>query len=163
MQGFGGKGSGSRTIDGSSSGPMSDINCMLRSGARARAQRLQDRLVQFGAVGCRIAARLPSSGMGRPIRQQLIHACTSPAANYAEARESESHRNSIHKLKLCLKELRETRVWLELIAELELLSEDQLSRAITESDELISILVVSVNRSKGSRAKRPPRMGCRNS
>ncbi len=126
---------------------------MLGSSGRARAQRLEDRLVRFGARGCRIAARLPRTSFARPIGTQLVRACTSPAANYAEARESESRRDFAHKLKVCLKELRETRVWLELINQLGLLSGNEGEEALAEADELISIFVVSVSTSRRNQAK----------
>ena len=127
---------------------------MLGMSGRARAQLLEDRLVRLGARGCRIAARLPRSPLARPIGTQLVRACTSPAANYAEARESESRRDFAHKLKVCLKELRETRVWLELIDQLELLNGKEGHEALAEVDELISIFVASVSTSKRNQTKR---------
>jgi four helix bundle protein len=48
----------------------------------------------------------------RHIALQLVRSSTSPAANYGEARAAESRRDFIHKMQICLKELRETAVWL---------------------------------------------------
>ena len=70
---------------------------------------------------------------------------TSPAANYAEAQSAESRGDFIHKVKLALKELRETRVWLRMSAKAELIAPSvRLDPLIRENDELISIFVTSV-------------------
>jgi len=127
----------------------------MRSSSRAKAQQLENRLVRLGAAVCRIAGDLPAASPGGPISRQLVRACTSPAANYAEARECESSKDFIHKLKLCLKELRETRVWLELAAELRLMPQARARTAIAEVDELISIFVVSVSTSRRKSSPQP--------
>jgi four helix bundle protein len=76
------------------------------------------------------------------IAGQLLRSATSPAANYAEACDAESRRDFIHKLKVCLKELRETWVWLRMAAELTK-SADSTS-LINECNELIAIFVASL-------------------
>ncbi len=76
---------------------------------------------------------------------QLARSGTSAGANYAEARAAESRRDFIHKLKLVLKELRESLFWLRLSKRLNLAKENQLDVAIDECDELIAILVRSIS------------------
>ncbi|UCC73263.1 MAG: four helix bundle protein [Gemmatimonadota bacterium] len=85
------------------------------SNLSERASELEDRLVALGARNCLLAADLPSSDIGRHVAAQLTRCSTSPAANCAEARCSESPGHFIHKMKVCLKELRETMVWLKLL------------------------------------------------
>lgn len=109
-----------------------------------KASDLEDRLVRFGAGICRCVYRLPRSRLGLHITSQLLRSATSPAANYAEARAAESTRDFIHKLKVCLKELRETLVWLKLIEELQILTDDQFSGIKREADELVALFVCSV-------------------
>ncbi len=109
-----------------------------------RASELEDRLVRFGTNICRCINRLPRSKIGAHIESQLLRSATSPAANYAEAQAGESHRDFAHKLKLCLKELRESLVWLKLIEELHLLRDDRFQRTLMEADELVALFVVSV-------------------
>ncbi len=109
-----------------------------------RASDLEDRLVRFGASICRCINRLPRSKIGVHIENQLLRSATSPAANYAEAQAGESHRDFAHKLKLCLKELRESLVWLKLIEELNLLRDERFQKTLTEADELVALFVVSV-------------------
>ena len=76
----------------------------------------------------------------RFITWQLVRSSTSPAANYAEAQAAESRRDFVHKLQICLKELRETAVWLSYLSEL---AEDGVDRSAIgqECDELTRIFV----------------------
>jgi four helix bundle protein len=76
---------------------------------------LGDRLIEFAVSVYRFAVDLPGTDLGRPIQAQVVRSATSPAANYGEAQASESRRDFIHKLSLCLNELRETWVWLEMV------------------------------------------------
>ena len=81
----------------------------------ARRYDLEDRLIRFGAEVCRLAERLPATFMGKHIARQIIRSGTSPVANYGEVQTAESRRDFIHELRICVKELRETRAWLKLI------------------------------------------------
>ncbi|NIN71031.1 MAG: four helix bundle protein [Gemmatimonadetes bacterium] len=109
---------------------------------------LQDRLIGMAAKSYRIANNLPASRVAAHVSSQLNRCSTSPAADYAEARGSESRKDFIHKMKVCLKELRETFVWLKLAKELELGSGPELDEAIAEADELIGIFVTSIATAK---------------
>jgi len=75
-------------------------------------------LIDFGAGVCDVARRFPRDMVAAHLRRQLIRAATSPAANYAEARSAESRRDFVHKMQVCLKELRETSVWLRFVRRL---------------------------------------------
>jgi four helix bundle protein len=115
---------------------------------------LQDRLIALAAMSYRIANDLSESRLTAHVSTQLNRCSTSPAANYAEARGSESRKDFIHKMKVCLKELRETFVWLKLAKELEIGSGRELDEAIGEADELIGIFVTSIATAKRN-AKSP--------
>ena len=80
-----------------------------------KADEIQQRLIRFGARTTRVAKMLPRTIEGRYISQQLIRSGLSGAPNYAEARAAESRADFIHKLRIVLKELNETRSWLEQI------------------------------------------------
>ena len=69
---------------------------------------LEDRLVGFASEIIRITVKLPKSVAGIHIAKQLTRSGTSPAANYGEAQSAESRANFVHKMKVALKELRET-------------------------------------------------------
>lgn len=115
---------------------------------------LQDRLIALAAKSYRIANSLAESRLSGHVSAQLNRCSTSPASNYAEARGSESRKDFIHKMKVCLKELRETLVWLKLAKELEIGSGPELDEAIAEADELIGIFVTSIATAKRN-AKSP--------
>jgi four helix bundle protein len=72
----------------------------------------EDRLIDFTIRIIVTAESLPKTKVGNHIAGQRIRCGTSPAPNYGEAQSAESRSDFIHKMKVCLKELRETRVWL---------------------------------------------------
>ncbi len=107
---------------------------------------LEDRLIDFSVLIIKLAADLPNSNTGRHLSGQITRSGTSPALNYGEAQSAESRKDFIHKMKIALKELRETLVCLKIIQRAELLNSDnRLLIAISESNELISIFVKSVS------------------
>ncbi|MHB8974516.1 MAG: four helix bundle protein [Pirellulaceae bacterium] len=76
--------------------------------------------------------------------------------NYAEAQSAESRDDFLHKIKIGLKELRETKVWLRLIVKTKLVASLlTLEPLIQENDELISIFVASVRTASSNSAKSP--------
>ena len=105
---------------------------------------LEERLIDFAVRIIKLSEALPSTRTGNHIRGQLLRSGTSPAPNYAEAQSAESRSDFVHKIKIALKELRETKVWLRMIGKAGLLvSSSELPPLIQENDELISILVAS--------------------
>jgi four helix bundle protein len=110
-----------------------------------RSFDLEDRLIDFGVRIIRLAQALPKTRVGNHIAGQIIRSGTSPASNYGEAHSAESRSDFIHKMQICLKELRETRVWLLMTAKANLVrSASQLDALIDENNQLISIFVKSV-------------------
>jgi len=116
---------------------------------------LEERLIDFAVRIIRTAESLPKTKTGNHISGQLIRCGTSPAPNYGEAQSAESLADFIHKMKICLKELRETRVWLLMIVKTNLLKPaSKLEPLIDENNELISIFVKSVNTAKKNRSRK---------
>lgn len=105
---------------------------------------LEERLIDFSVRVCRVVEELPTNRIGTHVAGQLIRCCTSPAPNYGEAQSAESRRDFIHKMKICLKELRETQVWLKFIKQMGLDNSEKLLSALNESNELIAIFVKSI-------------------
>ena len=94
---------------------------------------------------------MPKTKVGNHIAGQLIRCGTSPAPNYGEAQSAESRSDFIHKgkMKVSLKELRETRIWLLMIVKANLIKPaSKLEPLINENNELISIFVTSVKTAK---------------
>ena len=116
---------------------------------------LEERLIDFAGRIIRTAESLPKTKIGNHISGQLIRCGTSPAPNYGEAQSAESLADFIHKMKICLKELRETRVWLLMIVRTNLLKPvSKLEPLIDENNELISIFVKSIDTAKKNRRKK---------
>ena len=115
------------------------------------ANILQQRLIAFGARTTRVAKKLPTTVEGRYISQQLLRSGLAAAPNYAEARGAESRADFIHKLRIVLKELNETKSWLEQIVANGLFSRDKMDAIIAENHELCSIIAASITTTRGSR------------
>ncbi|MCD4665983.1 MAG: four helix bundle protein [Bacteroidales bacterium] len=106
---------------------------------------LEDRLIDFSVLIIEISQSLPNTKAGNHISGQIIRSGTSPAMNYGEAQSAESRRDFIHKIKIVLKELRETSVGLKIIHRAKLFkSIGKIESALKECNELISIFVKSV-------------------
>jgi four helix bundle protein len=115
---------------------------------------LQERLIDFAVRIIQTAESLPKTKVGNHIAGQLIRCGTSPAPNYGEAQSAESRSDFIHKMKICLKELRETMVWLIMIVRAKLIKPaTKLEPLIEENDELISIFVSSLKTAKKNKGK----------
>ena len=107
--------------------------------------RIEDRLIEFSGLAIEISYSLPETPQGRHISNQLFRASSSAALNYGEALAGESRRDFIHKMKISLKELRETLICLKLIKRVSMSkSTKDLEMAIDECDQLIAIFVASV-------------------
>ena len=116
---------------------------------KERPFNLQDRLVDYAVWIIRLSETLPDSKSGKHISSQMLRSGTSPAPNYGEAQSAESKADFVHKLKISLKELRETAIWLQIIAKANLIQPiSQLDPLIQETDELIAILFTSITTAK---------------
>ena len=106
---------------------------------------LEDRLIDFAIRISEVAESLPNTPLGKQINNQMVRSGTSPALNYGEAQSSESTKDFIHKIKIVLKELRETLVCLKIIIRKPLISPiSKLDPIIKENNELIAIFMKSV-------------------
>ncbi len=110
---------------------------------------LEDRIVRFAARCIKVCAALPVKAVGSAgLADQMFRSSTSIAANYAEACEAESAKDFVHKLKVAMKELSETRIWLRIIGEVGYVANAKLVDLVGESKELSRILSASVTTAK---------------
>ena len=109
---------------------------------------LEDRLVKFACMGLGICDLLPATKTGQNLEYQLSKSCTAPALIYGEAQAAESPADFIHKMKMVLKEIRETRVNLRIIIEKPLLIDNKVSLALKECNELMAIFLKSIDTAK---------------
>ena len=113
-----------------------------------RVYDLEDRLINFAVEIIKLVESLPKTRAGNHISGQILRSGTSPAPNYGEAQSAESNQDFIHKMKVCLKELRETRVWLIMISRSKLKPENDIELLLKENVELVSIFVASIKTAK---------------
>lgn len=110
---------------------------------------LQERLIEYAIKIINIAEKLPGNQTGKHISSQILRSGTSPAPNYGEAQSAESPSDFIHKMKISLKELRETEVWLKIIVRANLIQASiKISPLLQETDELIAIFFKSIDTAK---------------
>ena len=118
---------------------------------------LEDRLVNFSVLIIEIANEMPNTKAGNHLATQIIRSGTSASLNYGEAQSGESRKDFIHKMKVVLKELRETFVCLKIIYKTKLYkTEKKITTAMKENDELISIFVKSVETAQKNLEKSNP-------
>ncbi len=110
-----------------------------------RKYDLEDRLLDYAARIIRLAESLPKTQTGNHISGQLLRSGTSPLFNHGEAQSAESPKDFVHKMKICLKELRETHRCLLLIQHVPLIKPpSKADDLISETVELIRIFVTSI-------------------
>jgi len=116
---------------------------------KSRPQALQQRLISHAAVLLDISAKLPPTPQATHVSRQLMRSGTAAAANYGEARGAESRSDFIHKLRVVLKELNETQVWLQLIVESSFLEAPKMAPVVAENTELCRIIAASIRTTGG--------------
>lgn len=112
--------------------------------SQRQADELEDRLIDFAVRIVKLSASLPRTPAGKHIAGQIMRSGTSPAPNYGEARGAESHADFIHKLRIVLKELNETSIWLRVIERSQLVKKELLAELTGENRELCKIFTVSL-------------------
>ena len=117
---------------------------VLRKDPQSQADELEERLIDFAVRIIKLSAHLPKNVTGRHIAGQILRSGTSPAPNYGEARGGESMADFVHKLRIVLKELNETSIWLRVIDRSELIRHQLLVDIINENVELCRIFTASL-------------------
>ena len=106
---------------------------------------LEDRLLKFAVDIIELTESLPNTRAGNHIAGQLLRCGTSSLSNHGEVEAAESRRDFLHKLRICLKELRETKRWLRLVGRTRTLTAPANSTdCLDEVEELIRIFVASI-------------------
>ena len=122
--------------------------------SRSKKFDLERRLIDFAVSIINITENLDNTRAGNHIAGQLVRSGTSPALQYGEAQSAESRNDFIHKLKILLKELRETLVSSKIIKKVPLTNKiDLVENALAECNELISIFVKSIETARKNNNK----------
>ena len=106
---------------------------------------LEERLINFSVLIIEIIDEMPNKKAANHLAGQLVRSGTSPSLNYGEAQSAESRKDFVHKIKIVLKELRESFVCLKIIERAKLYkTKKKVDKALIENNEVISIFVKSV-------------------
>ena len=119
-----------------------------------KAQELENRLIDFAVLILEITDNLPSKRSCSHLGDQLMQSGTSPALNYGEAQFAESRNDFIHKMKICLKELKESKICITIIEKRNYIDDNsQLLKAKKEVVELVNIFTKSTKTATENKTK----------
>jgi len=122
--------------------------------AQAAADVFQERLVVLAVRIIELVTCLPKTTAGRHIAGQVLRSGTSPAPNYAEARGAESRADFVHKLRIAVKELIETGIWLLIILKARMAPEELVAGLAKENRELARMLSASIRTAQARGSQR---------
>ena len=135
-----------RSAKNSQSGNKNSQSQSEKKNFQSPADKLEERLTHFAVRIVRLSGSLPRTTAGKHIAGQILRSGTSPAPNYGEARGAESHADFVHKLRIVLKELNETAIWLRIINRSRIVQPDLLMDIIQENKDLSRIFTASLKR-----------------
>ena len=115
---------------------------------RVKKYDLEDRLVDFACKCLEVCDLLPPTRAGQNLEYQLSKSSTAAALNYGEAQAAESAADFIHKMKVVLKEIRESRVNLKIICRKPIVVNDKTDLCLKEANELMAIFIKSIDTAK---------------
>ncbi len=117
---------------------------------------LAERLLEFAVSIVRLTEEMLKTRASNHVAGQLLRSGTSPLPNHGEAQAAESNADFIHKMSICLKELRETERWLLLVERTPLVEHpERLVPMLAEADALIRIFKKSILTAQ-AKASAPP-------
>ncbi|MCK4255663.1 four helix bundle protein [candidate division WOR-3 bacterium] len=116
---------------------------------RRRGEDIEGPLLDFAIRIIKLVNSLPKTVVGKHVGGQLTRAGTSAGSNYGEACGAESKADFVHKLGVVLKELKESRFWLNLIHRTELIKPQWVKPLLQECEELCAIIAKSIITAKG--------------
>jgi len=112
---------------------------------------LAERLLNFAVRIIKLVNSMPKTTVGKHVAGQLLRSGTSPGSNYEESRGAESRSDFIHKLGIVLKELKESRFWLNVVYRTEIVKPQLIEPLIQECEELCAIIARSIVTAKGNK------------
>ncbi len=111
---------------------------------------LEDRLIAFACICLDVCDLLPNTKAGQNLEYQLSKSATATALIYGETQAAESRNDFLHKMKLVLKEIRETRVNLRIINEKPVVQHAKVDAALVEANQLMAIFLKSIETAKNN-------------
>ena len=105
---------------------------------KKRTYDLEERLLKYSVRIIKVVEQLANTRVGSHVTGQLLKSGTSPYPNHGEAQPAESPKDFIHKLRIALREFRESQRWLKLIQRVPLIKKpESLNEISQETEELI--------------------------
>jgi four helix bundle protein len=140
-----------RSAKNSQSGNKNSQSQSEKKNFQSPADKLEERLTHFAVRIVRLSGSLPRTSAGKHIAGQILRSGTSPAPNYGEARGAESHADFVHKLRIVLKELNETAIWLRIIERGRIVQTELLADVMQENKDLCRIFTASLKTARNAR------------
>ena len=109
---------------------------------------LEDRLINFACSCLEVCDFLPNTKAGCNLEFQPSKSSTASALIYGEAQAAESLSDFLHKIKMVLKEIRETRVNLRIIMQKPVVTNSKVELALNEANQLMAIFLKSIETAK---------------
>lgn len=110
---------------------------------------IQQRTKSFSIQIVKFSSCLPKNATGYTLSSQLIRSSTSIGANIVEAQDACSNKDFLYKINHSLKEAKESKYWLEIITESEIVKiDDKITHLLKEIEEIIKILTTIVKKLK---------------
>ena len=111
-------------------------------------EQIKYRTKQIGLQVIKLIDDLPNKPSALAIARQIVKSSTSIGANYRAACRAKSTPDFINKLKIVEEETDETLYWLEILEESSLIQKDKIADLMKETNEILSIIVASINTTK---------------
>jgi four helix bundle protein len=119
---------------------------MNKNSMTNRRYDLVERIEKFSMEIINFAKLLPQTPVNFALISQIVRSGTSVGANYIEADEALSKKDFIYRIRICLKETKETQYWLRIISKSEINA--AIEKLLTETEELILIFASSIKTAK---------------
>src|ERR1041385_6871687 len=117
--------------------PTSNFERREENGLAEQVYDLEERFLEYAARICGLAEQIPRTRAGNHVAKQLLRSGAAPLPNHGEAQAAESREDFLHKMRICLKELRESKRWMLLIQRVPLLKiPSNLDPLVRETEEL---------------------------
>jgi four helix bundle protein len=110
-----------------------------------------DKTYKFALRILKLYIHLRKKKVDNGLCSQLLNSGTSVGANVEEAVGGSSRKDFINKLQIAYREARETRYWLRLLRDGEIIEKKLAESFLKDCEEIIKILTAILNSSKGGK------------
>jgi four helix bundle protein len=119
-------------------------NLNVKTNIKYRAYQFSLKIIEF-------ASKFPNKRVYWIISDQVIRSATSIGANIVEAKSSSSKREFIKFYEIALKSANETKYWLCLLRDSELIEKEKVEKVLNEAIQLANMLGSSLLTMKGKK------------